>query len=407
MEVRVSGQFHWMVHVILQKLMSFFSSSGHSLFLSDLGSSAHFVTMATANPTTAEFSREEQRTVIRFLFLEGLKGAEIHRRLVAVLGDNAMCLQAVYKWVEQFKSGRNSVQDAPRSGRPSAVNDDQVAEIGEFVRANRNCTLEDIEVQTSVNRETARQILSERLNMRKLKSQWVPHTLTEDQAKQRVELSSLHLQRARREGELFFSRIVAGDETWVASFEPELPQQLAVWRGNSFGTGQVQLAERVKPKHEFKVMHIVFFDHLGLLLDHAVPRNTSVTAVYYRDILREKLRPAIRKKRPDLLERGVILLHDNARPHVAGVVSSLLASYGWETLDHPPYSPDLSPCDFFLFGKLKAKLRGRRFGTEEAINAATKQALTELAMEGFRDGIFGLQQQWEKCVRTEGRYLES
>jgi hypothetical protein len=35
---------------------------------------------------------------------------------------------------------------------------------------------------------------------------------------------------------------------------------------------------------------------------------------------------------------------------------------------HPPYSPDLAPCDFFLFPKMKLKLKGRRFDTIEEID---------------------------------------
>ena len=58
-----------------------------------------------------------------------------------------------------------------------------------------------------------------------------------------------------------------------------------------------------------------------------------------------------------------IILHDNARPHVAGVVNQLLARWQWEVLYHPPYSPDISPCDFDLIPKAKEPLRGRCFKT--------------------------------------------
>jgi len=47
--------------------------------------------------------------------------------------------------------------------------------------------------------------------------------------------------------------------------------------------------------------------------------------------------------RPDLLETGVLILHDNARPHLGKHVRELLDGYSWEVLPHPPYSPDESP----------------------------------------------------------------
>lgn len=362
--------------------------------------------MASKQEPESDFSKEEQRTVVRFLWLQGKTGTQIHNELKGVMGDCAMSLRSVYEWVSHFKSGRTNVHDAPRSGRPSLLDDELIGRAGEFLRENRSSTLECLAEELEIGEATAHKVIHEHLNMRKLQSQWVPHSLTADQLQKRVELSQLNLQRCQREGDDFLKRIVAGDETWVASFEPELKQQTSLWRGSSFGTGQVQLPQKVKPRHAFKVMHVVFFDHEGLLLDHAVPRGTSVTAAYYRDILREKLRPAIRKKRPNLLNRGVILLHDNARPHTAQVVTDLLASYKWETLPHPAYSPDLSPCDFFLFGKLKSRLRGQEFHTEESINDATKQALVELAKDGYHAGIFGLQKRWEQCIRDGGRYPE-
>ena len=64
---------------------------------------------------------------------------------------------------------------------------------------------------------------------------------------------------------------------------------------------------------------------------------------------------------------GIILLHDNARPHTANLVRDKLQRFGWETLQHPPYGPDLSPFDFHIFGDLKEDIRGRRFDSDEEV----------------------------------------
>ena len=63
-------------------------------------------------------TKEEQRSVIRFLWAEGVKGAEIYARLSTQYGDKALPRQSVYEWIEMFKNGRTSVMDAERSGRP-------------------------------------------------------------------------------------------------------------------------------------------------------------------------------------------------------------------------------------------------------------------------------------------------
>ena len=112
-------------------------------------------------------------------------------------------------------------------------------------------------------------------------------------------------------------------------------------------------------------MHIVFFDVNGVVLNWPVPVGVTVNGDYYRWVLKDKLRPAIRKKRPDFLQEGVILHHDNAPVHKSRVVSELVEGYSWELLEHPPYSPDLAPCDFYLFPKLKDMLRDCRFEDED------------------------------------------
>ena len=71
-------------------------------------------------------------------------------------------------------------------------------------------------------------------------------------------------------------------------------------------------------------MHVVFFDHVGILLDWAISRGITVNEDYYKMMLQDKLHPAIRKKRPNLLQSGVILLHDNAPVHCKSNVVDML-----------------------------------------------------------------------------------
>jgi transposase len=69
---------------------------------------------------------------------------------------------------------------------------------------------------------------------------------------------------------------------------------------------------------------------------------------------------------------GVLILHDNARPHASGAVSEILEKYGWQVFPHTQYIPDMSPLVFDLFPKLKKPLRGKCFGsTGEVSNEVT------------------------------------
>jgi hypothetical protein len=63
------------------------------------------------------------------------------------------------------------------------------------------------------------------------------------------------------------------------------------------------------------------------------------------------LRTAIREKHPDVFPRGVIVFHDDTRPHVACTAQDTLRSTRWKVLD----IPDVSLSDFHVFGPLKKK----------------------------------------------------
>ncbi|KAK3732077.1 hypothetical protein RRG08_026462 [Elysia crispata] len=110
-------------------------------------------------------------------------------------------------------------------------------------------------------------------------------------------------------------------------------------------------------------------------------KGTTINAQYYKKVLQDKRRPAIRKKRPGLLESGILFHHDNAPVHKARAVTDVLAGYKWELLEHTRYSPDLAPCDFHLFPKMKEHLRGQRFETEEDIIQATKDIKSFIALD--------------------------
>lgn len=70
-----------------------------------------------------------------------------------------------------------------------------------------------------------------------------------------------------------------------------------------------------------------------------------------------------------MLSDEITLLHDNTQTNTTNLVRNMLQKFGWETLQHPPYSPDLSLCYFQIFGSLKEDIRGRRFQSDEEMQA--------------------------------------
>jgi len=105
-----------------------------------------------------------------------------------------------------------------------------------------------------------------------------------------------------------------------------------------------------------------------------VPRNTTVNSGYYKGLL-ERLREDVRRKRSEKWANGFILHHDNAPCHTSLLVRHFLSNKNITVYLHPPYSPDLAPCDFWLFPKVKMTLKDKRFESIQDIEAATTMQL--------------------------------
>jgi len=73
---------------------------------------------------------------------------------------------------------------------------------------------------------------------------------------------------------------------------------------------------------------------------------------------------------------------------------------------HPPYSPDLAPFDFFLFPKMKLKLKRHRFDTIEDIQAETQKVLDTLTEKNFQDAFQKWRRRWDRCLHAGGNYFE-
>ena len=116
-----------------------------------------------------------------------------------------------------------------------------------------------------------------------------------------------------------------------------------------------------------------------------VPHGETVNAQYYSAYLQNHLRRAVRRNWLQL--QSVIILHDNATPHKTICLRDLLQRWRWELLEHPPYSPDLSPCEYDLIPKLKAPLHGHRFRTRDDIAITVRRLIMTNFSHGESDGI--------------------
>ena len=147
---------------------------------------------------------------------------------------------------------------------------------------------------------------------------------------------------------------------------------------------------------------ITFFDSTDIIYMHWVPTGQTVNKKYYVEVLRE-FRMRFRQKRPAILKSGQWLFHqDNAPVHKSILVTDYLSKMDIKTVPQPPYSPDLAPWDFFLFPKLKEKLRGCRYETIEEM----KVVIDTLTQEDFHGAFQKLVEWYNKGIAPGGDYFE-
>lgn len=101
-----------------------------------------------------------------------------------------------------------------------------------------------------------------------------------------------------------------------------------------------------------------------------------------------------------------VLQMDNAGPHIAYNTVLKLEEWGVRLLAHPPNSPNLAPCDFALFPKLKEPLRGTKFANLAELQKETLRILRKMPKQVFFQAISDLTIRWQKCLSLGGSYFE-
>lgn len=347
-------------------------------------------------------SKIEYRAVIKFMTKEGQTPQEIKDRLDGVYGNAAPSYSTVKEWAKRFRLGYESLEDDDRPGRPAdSITSENVALLEKIVLSDRRLKVKELSAMSNLPETTVRRILHKHLKMKKICARWVPKLLSAVQRQQRVDCARSFLALCEANPKKVLESIVTGDETVVLYYDPLSKSESKEWRRPDEGAPvKAKVAESKK-----KIMATVFWDCKGILLLNFMERNTTINATYYAGLL-TTLRQKIREKRRGMLSKGVRLLHDNAPVHTAGVVQVAIKDLGFEQLDHPPYSPDMAPSDYYLFRDLKKALRGRRFSTDDELKAAVMDYFDSKESDYYYKGIEMLIPRYNKCIEKEGGYIE-
>ena len=294
------------------------------------------------------------------------------------------------------------MEDDGKCGRSKEVRTPElIGQIKNFMDKDHRVPIETIRAQFGVNVGTVHTIIREELKMQKIGAKFVPRVLREDQKER-------HCHDSREMVELInsdfavFDALVTCDESRIYCYEPETKRQSSQWK--HAGSPRPKKARQSKSTH--KPMMIPFFDSTGMIYMHWVPTVQTVNKEYYVEVLTE-FRKRFRRKRPALFKSAQWHFHqDNALVHNFILFTDFLTKMGIKTVPQPPYSPDLAPCDFWLFPKLKEKLRGYRYETIEEMKEDVTKIIDTLTQEEFHGVFQKLLERYDKCIAAGGNSFE-
>ena len=183
------------------------------------------------------------------------------------------------------------------------------------------------------------------------------------------------------------------DENWVHSYEPKNTAQSRQW----VGPGSPRPKKFKTQPSAGKVMATVFWDAKGVIMLDILPKRSTITGVYYANLL-DQLRTSIREKRRGKHSKGILLQQDNARAHTCKAAMDAVERNEYELIPHPAYSPDLAPNDFFLVPNLKKDNRGCHFRSDEEVVTAVEEWVSGKDPDFFSSGLMTLEHRWSKCI---------
>lgn len=347
------------------------------------------------------------------LFRKGMKTKEIHNSFIEV--PHGPTYATVAKWVRDFKTegavGDDGFLDLALTerkqipGRPlSNMHARNIDSVRSLIESDGHLTVREIQYWTGIPKSSVQMILKHDLHLRKICARWVPHKLTDDQKRDRVDKAHQMLELFNGpSGNLILRSLTTGDETWISFFTVGSKQSHMVWLPK--GASRPPIVR--KSLSTRKRMFVFFFGASGADAMIWVPAGQTVNSTFYVESVLKPLVANLENRDGPGACDGRAFHHDNARPHTSRLTTAFLESQQFSVVPHPPNSPDLAPADFFAFPYLKKQLEKKSFETVQGLSKAVAEILRGIPQERY-EKVFMVdwKHRLERVIEAEGDYFE-
>jgi histone-lysine N-methyltransferase SETMAR len=154
-----------------------------------------------------------------------------------------------------------------------------------------------------------------------------------------------------------------------------------------------------------KTMLSAYFSGTGFVSIEFLPQGQNYNSHFFKEIILPIIVENLSIVRPKLKATAAHLHIDNTKPHNSRLSLQKIEEYGFVRVPQPPYSPDLAPCNFFLFGYLKSQLKGKTFFDENSLKTEVERILREIPMTL----LCSVMEEWihrlNQCIESAGDYV--
>jgi transposase len=149
------------------------------------------------------------------------------------------------------------------------------------------------------------------------------------------------------------------------------------------------------------MMVSAYFLHCGFVSVEFLPMGQKYNSQFFTETVLPSIEKKLAERRPKLRTTAVHLHVDNAKRHTSKMSIEKIEEPGFILLPQPPYSPDLAPCDFLLFGYVKQRLEGKYFTREDHMITAVRDVFDKIPLQNVMDDW---QYRLRRCIQLGGEY---
>jgi histone-lysine N-methyltransferase SETMAR len=148
-----------------------------------------------------------------------------------------------------------------------------------------------------------------------------------------------------------------------------------------------------------------YFSPTGFVSIEFLPEGQKYNSQFFAETILPSLVTRLSVRRPKLKATAAHLHLENAKPHNSWLSIEKMEESGFIRVRQPPYSPDLAPCDFFLFGCLEFQLEDKTFFDEDSMKQEVRRILMEIPVTPLHSVMDEWIQRLRRCIELGGEYV--